>query len=202
MAIVKCDNGHFFDNSKYAGCPYCIRLENERNRFEEQIQEQRTVMMSKRENEESVTIGLYEPPKKDEQKTIGVFGKQSGKDFVTGWLVCVKGSERGRDYRIFNGNNWIGRSYQMDICIVDDPAITREKHAVLVYDYRSNKFFLSPGSGTVTMVNDQLLTKAQELNYRDKIVLGESEFVFVPFCVEGEKWEREEKETSESQVCF
>ena len=129
----------------------------------------------------------------DDQRTVGVFGRQSGKDFVTGWLVCTKGSEKGRDYRIYNGNNWIGRGYQMDICIVDDPSISRERHAVLVYDYKSNKFFLSPGCGTITMVNQEILTKAKELKSRDRITLGKSEFTFVPFCVEGETWEREEK---------
>lgn len=196
MAIVKCENGHFFDNNKYASCPYCVKLENERNRYEEQIRDQVTMMMPKGEHEEqpdAVTVGLYETLPGDDQRTVGVFGRQSGKDFVTGWLVCTKGSEKGRDYRIYNGNNWIGRGYQMDICIVDDPSISRERHAVLVYDHKSNKFFLSPGSGTITMVNQEILTKAKELKSRDRITLGESEFTFVPFCVEGETWEREEK---------
>ena len=35
--------------------------------------------------------------------------------------------------------------------------------------------------------------KAKELKSRDRITLGKSEFTFVPFCVEGETWEREEK---------
>ena len=196
MAIVKCENGHFFDNNKYVSCPYCVKLENERNRYEEQIRDQVTMMMPKREHEEqpdAVTVGLYETLPGDDQRTVAVFGRQSGKDFVTGWLVCTKGSEKGRDYRIYNGNNWIGRGYQMDICIVDDPSISRERHAVLVYDHKSNKFFLSPGSGTITMVNQEILTKAKELKSRDRITLGESEFTFIPFCVEGETWEREEK---------
>lgn len=196
MAIVKCENGHFFDNNKYVSCPYCVKLENERNRYEEQIRDQVTMMMPKREHEEqpdAVTVGLYETSPGDDQRTVGVFGRQSGKDFVTGWLVCTKGSEKGRDYRIYNGNNWIGRGYQMDICIVDDPSISRERHAVLVYDHKSNKFFLSPGCGTITMVNQEILTKVKELKSRDRITLGKSEFTFVPFCVEGETWEREEK---------
>lgn len=201
MAIVKCKNGHFFDNNKYASCPYCVKLENERNRYEEQMRDQITVMMPKREftenpeyrlQSEDVTVGLYETPAGDDQKTIGAFGKQSGRNFVTGWLVCTKGRERGRDYRIYNGNNWIGRGYQMDICIVDDPAISRERHAVLIYDHKSNKFFLSPGSGTITMINHEMLVKAKELKSRDRITLGESEFTFVPFCTEGETWEKEE----------
>ncbi len=194
MSIVKCKNGHFFDNNKYASCPYCVKLENERNRYEEQM----TMMLPERspdmETSKSVTVGLYEPVMQDDQKTVGVFGKQSGRNFVTGWLVCTKGRERGRDYRIYNGNNWIGRGYQMDICIADDPAISRDRHAVLIYDHKSNKFFLSPGSGTVTMINHEMLVRAKEIRSRDKITLGDSEFTFIPFCVEGETWKREEKE--------
>ena len=50
MAIVKCENGHFFDNNKYTSCPYCVKLENERNRYEEQMRDQVTIMIPKRDD--------------------------------------------------------------------------------------------------------------------------------------------------------
>lgn len=193
MSIIKCENGHFFDNSKYSQCPYCSSQEYERNRYEDQIRERVTIAIPKREQEESVTIGLYEAPKSDDQKTIGIFARQSGTDYVTGWLVCIQGKEKGRDYRLHNGNNWIGRSLGMDVCIVDDPGISRENHATIVYDHRSNRFFLVPGSGTLTRLNGELLVKAKELKKRDEILLGESTFAFIPFCEEGHVWKKEEK---------
>ena len=194
MSIIKCENGHFFDNGKYAKCPYCSTQREERNRYEEQIREHVTVAIPRREVEESVTIGLYEAQKADDQKTVGLFARQSGKDFVTGWLVCTEGKEKGRDYRLHNGNNWIGRSFRMDVCVVDDSLISRENHATIVYDYRSNRFFLTPGKGTVTRVNGETLVKARELKKRDEIALGESKFVFIPFCEEGCSWGKNDGE--------
>lgn len=192
MAIVKCENGHFFDNGKYEHCPYCLKLEHERNRYEEQIRDSVTIAMPRQESPQEVTMPLHEPVKGDDQKTVGIFSKQTGTDMVTGWLVCVRGREKGRDYRLHNGNNRIGRSYHMDVCVVEDPGISRESHATVVYDYKSNKFFLMPGNGTITMCNDQPVLRAVELKAKDRITLGESEFCFVPFCGEEYVWGREE----------
>lgn len=191
MAITKCVNGHFFDNGKYAECPYCVKLQHERNRYEDQIRESVTIAMPVRKQEESVTIGMYEAQKGDDEKTIGIFAKQTGKDCVTGWLVCIRGKERGRDYRLHNGNNWIGRGYHMDVCVVEDPSVSRENHANIVYDYKSNKFFLAPGNGNTTILNGEAVLRPRELKERDRITLGESDFVFVPFCKEGDVWEQE-----------
>lgn len=212
MAITKCEKGHFYDNAKYDSCPYCVTLEHERNRYEDQMRENSviiparrpmdddvTVAMPKKESgDDQVTVSLIQPQEAvhgvsgDDQKTIGIFGSRSGQEYVTGWLVCVKGNEKGRDYRLHNGNNWIGRSYQMDICIVDDPKISRENHATIVFEPRSSKFFLTAGKGTITTCNGEMVTKAVELKSRDCLGLGESEFVFIPFCKEGQTWEKED----------
>lgn len=192
MAITRCGNGHFFDNAKYQECPYCVSLAKERNRYEDQLRESVTIAMPKQEPVQEVNVGVYVPPKGDDEKTIGIFAKKSGGDCVTGWLVCVKGKERGRDYRLHNGNNWIGRGYQMDVCVVEDPSISRENHANIVYDYRSGKFFLAPGNGMTVYLNGEAILKAGELKARDRIGIGESEFSFVPFCGEGFVWEEEE----------
>lgn len=191
MSIIKCENGHFFDNAKHAQCPYCISMQNERNRYEEQMRDSVTIAIPKRESTEDVVIGMAETPVGDDQKTVGIFARQSGSDFVTGWLVCITGREKGRDYRLHNGMNRVGRGYQMDICVVDDELISRENHATVVYDYKSNKFYLTPGNGTVTRLNGEVLVRAAELKSRDKIAMGESEFVFIPFCGEEHSWVKE-----------
>ena len=35
-------------------------------------------------------------------------------DPVVEWLVCIDGPEKGRDYRIRSGNNYIGRSQDIE----------------------------------------------------------------------------------------
>lgn len=60
--------------------------------------------------------------------------KKVGIDPVVGWLVCIKGPSRGRDYRIRSGRNGIGRSDAMDVPIAGDDTVSRENHAFLVYE--------------------------------------------------------------------
>lgn len=197
MAITKCEKGHFFDNAKYHTCPYCVTLEHERNRYEDRLRESVTIAMPVSDDNVTLSLNMQETghqegPAGDDQKTIGIFGNRTGQAYVTGWLVCVKGKEKGRDYRLRMGNNWIGRSYQMDICIADDAAISREQHASIVYEPKACKFFLTPGKGNVTVCNGEAVTRAVELKSGDCLELGESEFVFIPFCKEGRTWEKED----------
>lgn len=128
----------------------------------------------------------------DDQRTIGFFSGAKGNDYVTGWLVCLEGPEKGRDYRLHHGFNRIGRSFEMDVQVIDDPAVTREGHCAVVYDDRQNQFSVVPTSGALTYYNGQLLTGPERLKSGDEISLGNSRFEFVPFCREGRVWEKED----------
>lgn len=194
MAITRCENGHFFDNAKYAECPYCSTQMQERNRYEEQIREHVTMAKSRRAVEQDVTIGLYGTQMEDDDKTVGIFAGQSVKEPVTGWLVCTEGKAKGTDYRLCHGNNWICRNSQMNICVVNDSSISRENYATIVYDGRSNRFFLTCGMGADVRVNGEILMGARELKRRDEIALEEHRFIFIPFCEEGYSWEHEDRE--------
>lgn len=109
---------------------------------------------------------------------------------LTGWLVCVDGPEKGKDYRIHEEYNYIGRSPMMDISIASDGSISWERHAIIAYDRRSRKFFFAPfGGGSIVRVNDMPVMSNLELNAGDKIEIGRSAFLFVPFCGEGFQWE-------------
>lgn len=44
---------------------------------------------------------------------------------VCGWIVCVKGPRRGKDYRVMDGKNFVGRADDMDIQILGDNKIAR-----------------------------------------------------------------------------
>jgi hypothetical protein len=69
-----------------------------------------------------------------------------GIDPVVGWLVCIEGPDRGRDYRIHTERNFIGRAPTMDIAITGDPAISWDNQAVLSYNPRRHTFRLAPGT--------------------------------------------------------
>lgn len=178
MAIVTCPVGHYYDNEKVSECPACKKREERKN---EDIIPGRFPYVSGVEGpKDPVTIG-------------GLFRPQSGTAYVTGWLVCIKGKMKGRDFRIHHGWNWLGKSMKMDIWFDGCDEIEKEKHCAIVYEDKSNQFFLVQGSGSVTYVNERLLTKPHTLTSGDMIQIGDSCFEFIPFCKGEKRWELEEK---------
>lgn len=115
-------------------------------------------------------------------------------DPVVGWLVCVEGKDRGRDYRIHTERNFIGRSAAMDIAIAGDEAISRENHAVVSYNPKNHGFRLAPGdSRGMVYLNDEEVLSATVLAAYDLIELDASKLMFIPFCGECFTWPVDEK---------
>lgn len=211
--IIQCVNQHYYDKEKYSECPYCqksadgkIRIYNTPPDIRPSDFETPEPWILDDDSEKTLPLrprgsstinlsgkfghsgaqGLNRP---DEDVTVGIFKKHhQGNDPVTGWLVCIKGQSKGRDYRIRHGNNWIGRSQNSDIWMDGDSAIANEKQCAVVYDHKGNHFFVIPGNGTITYVNGEILSDPQPLKTGDTIKIGNSEFEFIPFCREGHTW--------------
>ena len=129
----------------------------------------------------------------DNDKTVAVHVFENGIEPVVGWLVCVNGEEKGRDYRLIRGRNRIGRDSDMDVTIRKDQKVTREEHCSVVYDEKSNLTFLVPGNGTLTYYKGEMLRQPQQLCSGDSVEIGETKFIFISFC-EGERvWKNEEE---------
>ena len=126
-----------------------------------------------------------------DEVTVGIFNKSLGTGYVTGWLVGIDGPVKGRDYRIMHGKNWIGRTYNMDICITEGADIAVVNQCAIVYDGKGNQFFIIPGMGTTTYLNSELVGKPEKLKLGDEIKMGNCTFEFIPFCREGHIWEVE-----------
>ena len=107
----------------------------------------------------------------DSDKTIalGFFGVSEEIQPVTGWLVCVEGGEKGKDYRLHSGKNFIGRSPKMDVVVLKDDRIAREKHASIVYDPKGHGFYISQEDANLVYLNGTLLPNVQKLTENDKI---------------------------------
>lgn len=208
MAVVRCPQGHYYDGVKFSSCPHCgISIEGDSSEPAEKqpeakargglfgwLDRDKTVALS---SSSPHTIALEQAENlemEDDAKTIGFYSEVKGNDFVTGWLVCVEGPEKGRDYRLHHGFNRIGRDPGMQIQIADDPAVTRKNHCSIVYDDRSNQFSLVPSTGAITYYKENLLTKAEVLQMGDVIVIGNSTFEFIPFCRKGRVWKKEEND--------
>lgn len=108
---------------------------------------------------------------------------------VAGWLVCIDGPEKGKDYRIHEENNYIGRSEKMDICIRSDDTVSRENHAIIAYDVRERTFFFAPCRGaSIVRHNGRAVFNTAELKNGDRVEIGQGTFLFVPLCGEGFQW--------------
>lgn len=108
---------------------------------------------------------------------------------VTGWLVCIKGPNKGMDFRIHSQNNHIGRAKHMDICIPGDPTISSERAATLIYDYKGKQFLIAAGTGlTLTYRNGEIVTGSAILKAYDVINIGDTDLLFIPLCGEQFDW--------------
>lgn len=192
MEMRKCERGHYYDASLHAICPYCSRDEvAERTMAVGVTMAGATGAASQPVNQTVAGQGsLMRPADADEGKTIAMFRTARGIDPVVGWLICLEGEERGRDYRIHANNNYIGRSEKMDICIKYDDTISRENQAIIAYDSADNRFYFSPGNGrSIIRQNGKSVFQTTELSAYDRITIGNTNLVFLPLCGDGFLWE-------------
>ena len=137
--LIRCQNGHLFSSRRYGTvCPYC--------NIETATKEKKSVEKSQEEIEDILFLEEEHP--------------------VCGWIVCVKGPRRGKDYRVMDGKNFVG------------------------FDAKKRENMILPGdSNGLVYLNGEAVYLPQPLSAYDVIEMGESTFLFVPFCGEHYMWE-------------
>ena len=209
MEMRKCVNGHYYDVSVNPECPYCKSGTNTGKTVALGAVQGAGMNMSVDADGDSKTLPMGYSAQQasgapvfsqsagvnddDDGRTIAVVHQDMGIDPVVGWLVCVKGKEKGRDYRIHSDNNYIGRSEKMDICVHGDETISRENHAVVSYDSIDKIYYFSPGEGrNIVGHNGKAIFQTVELNMYDRVVVGKTELVFMPLCGSDFEWSSED----------
>jgi hypothetical protein len=201
MDAVFCKNGHSYDPAKHATCPFCgVQVDIGATRPHAdggtvELNAESPGQNAARQGETRAENAQPQRPGADGE-TVHIWKKRlGGIDPVVGWLVCIEGPDRGRDYRIHTERNYIGRAPTMDIAITGDSAISRDNHAVLSYNPKRHTFRLAPGeSRGIVYLNDEEVDSTIELQPYDRIELGETKLLFVPFCGERFVWSAEEGE--------
>lgn len=203
MSLRRCDNGHYYDESKYSNCPNCgirdLNIETtkpmSRGMGGSNIPPGEPTRPSNRafgndSGEDNSTKRYGESrPQQEPGATQAFWKRKLGIDPVVGWLVCVEGHDKGRDYRIRSERNSIGRDPSMQICISGDETISREKHAVISFNPKKGTFLLYPGEGRgLVYLNEEEVAMPAELKAYDLIELGQTKLMFVPFCGERFHW--------------
>ena len=102
MAMNRCNQGHFYDTDKNSSCPWCGVPDMAAPAGEDSL---KTVVA--RQNipaagMDARTARLNEVAEAipEEWHTIALVKKKTGIDPVVGWLVCVDGLEKGKEYRV------------------------------------------------------------------------------------------------------
>ena len=190
MEMRKCDKGHYYDASLHSECPYC-----KNNMVGSTVGATVGMTATATVGENNVTRPLFEAVANsdgDDNRTVALIQTNIGIDPVVGWLVCIRGSEKGRDFRIHTDNNYIGRSDKMDICIRGDETISRENQAIITYDSPEKSYLFSPGDGrSIVRINGKSIFQTTEVKAYDVITIGKTDLLFIPLCGEKFEWEKE-----------
>ena len=171
--LTRCAKGHFYDADKNRTCPYC---------------EQATAGGA------TTPLNSPQPPvspvriPEDTGETIGFYDEMTIQP-VVGWLVSIQGSTIGKDFRLCSGRNYIGRGKDMDIVLEGDNKVSRSKHAIILFDPKSQKTLCQAGeSRELFYLNDSVVTGTVELKQGDVITIGDTKLMFVPFCGDLHTW--------------
>ena len=219
MKLTKCtrNRSHFYDSDKHSECPHCLRAAGRQSeaQMNADVDDDNTVVLSRgivtameqsdtvsrivEVQEVSVTEGggslldavnaAKRADPAEEVKTQAFYNLESAEP-VVGWIVCVKGAYFGESFNLKTGQNMVGRSLKMDIPLARELSISRDRHAVIIYEPRKRKFYVHAGESTgLTYVNDDLVMMPVELKNYDRLQFGDSEFVFCSFCGDAFTWD-------------
>jgi hypothetical protein len=217
MNLVKCENGHFYDEERYPSCPHCVAPALRNDGL--------TMPVMHTPASDAVTVALEQQPDPvteaksqqtsslqdavkaasagagasvsgaDDEKTVGFFSSTIGTEPVVGWLVCTAGGHFGEDFKLKSGRNFIGRALGMDVPVTKDSTVSRERHAIVVYEPRGNVFLVQPGdSKELCYLNDEVVLAPKELKVNDKLTVGKTELMFIPCCSPVFNWDMVKQE--------
>ena len=202
--LVTCPNGHLYDSNKHASCPICqnqgaggfsrtvdVNAGAASGQFSQTIDPFSSGSIPGGGNAPS--FGVTAPPSGarpfERTTTFDPATPEGAPSPVVGWLVAVEGPNRGADYRIHVGYNYIGRE-RGDIRIGGDMSISGEKDSNITFVPQTNKFYIAHEQGkNVLLVNDiPAIGNGIELHNYDRVTIGNTKLLFVGLCGDQFSW--------------
>lgn len=198
---VRCPAGlHQFDADRYSVCPYCNSQQvtggggGSNSEVATRVLDRANKSAT---SDDQTTRPMDQPPAHGARRGGGevtqVLRTSVGRKPVTGWLVVVEGPGKGAGLPVHHGVNSIGRDSGQGVCMdfsgEHDAEIARDGQARLTYDAKNNRFYLQHGDGTnLTYLNDEPVLELKTIKAYDRISMGKTELVFVPFCNDLFQW--------------
>lgn len=202
MKMKTCKNGHRYDASVYTECPECTAavgrtVPADDFAWGEPGKPQKTMDMeipASPRPEHWADAASYQAAGDISDRygpTMPVHCEGDAIDArpVTGWLVCIDGAEKGKDYRLHAEMNYIGRSQVNDVALSEDNTVSRERHALIAYDDRDRKFYFAPANGaSLVRQNGRPVLSTVDLQRGDRLEIGSGTYLFIPLCGEDFQW--------------
>lgn len=190
--MVRCAEGHFFDSEKHASCPWCAPAAGREpdaggpGRTKPLPDLANKPMADAGHKPAGATVPITPPrPEVSAGVTKPLDMGARGTRPVVGWVVCIDGPDKGKDFRLHPEKNFIGRDSSMDVSLAADESVSRTKHAIVVFDPKKRNFWLYPGDAQgLVYLKEELVNTPVQVGPYDLIEVGSSKLVLVPFDTE------------------
>lgn len=195
----QCDKGHYFKED-LSECPYCPKGSGGGNDDKTRVQgdlgsNERTELGDKTQVFGSAPsqqpVSVTPPPPRDLNKTfiqeveeVSQGGEvkevvhQRATRKIVGWIISYTLDPMGLDFRLYEGNNTIGRNPGSDVTIAGDPSVSGH-HATLLF--KKGRFYLKDEmAANGTFINDEEIEVGQpyEIKDGDNLRIGNTVFKF------------------------
>lgn len=195
--MVKCTRGHTYNGAIFFSCPYCKNGGEKRNEGTPCLSDEDSVTVIS-QKEWKMSGGPGRDTKEEEKNRVVDLSRVTDSSidksyFVTGWLVCIDGPDRGHSFSLFYGYNTVGIGKQCQISLKSERNTgEQEIFYSIVYEDRKCRFYLVPEGNKTISLNGKELEREEELHSEDRICFGKYQFEFIAFCREELKWNRDD----------
>ena len=179
-----CPQGHYYDGNRFSSCPYCKRSNS--NGTQGNLDSTQPLRNTKSNN-------ISNNRNSQQDKTVAMDRiKDTEISPVVGWLICTEGGDKGKDFRLHAGNNFVGRNSDRDVCIHGDASVSG-KHFSISCDSLNDRYFATMGEGrAIVYINGSPISGSNvTLNKGDKIKAAHTTLVFIPLETKYVKWDFE-----------
>jgi hypothetical protein len=193
---VQCMNGHYY-KSNIGECPYCPKPDSQRTSGSMDKTQFSSDMGGSLNKTQIFTPSGGQGTGADSNRS----GRDLSKTFISvpggaseggeqgesvqretrklmGWLVSYTIDPMGVDFRIYEGNNAIGRSSDNDICIASDSSVSG-RHATILC--KKGRFFVKDemaANGSYLNGLELEIGKPYDMNDNDELRVGDTVFRF------------------------
>lgn len=127
-------------------------------------------------------LAVFDPP---------ILAKPTRDDPHVGMVIVIAGPGRGFTGPLSYGDNKIGRGSGMDVRLdFGDAELSDKDHACIKYNAKTRDFHIHPGSAenAITVGKKTVAKKPHKLRDRDRIVIGNTELLFLAICGDSFDW--------------